>query len=95
MVANTRASPGADTIQPVNIPQPVEVKEDADGRPLKLRLAHWQKVASIEDTWRIDDEWWREKPISRLYYEVIIANGRRQTIFKDLLNLLWYRQNYM
>ena len=95
MVQNTRTETGTDAIQPVNVPQPVEVKEDADGRPLQLRLTHWQKVASIEDTWRIDDEWWREKPVSRLYYEVIVASGRRLTIFKDLLNLLWYRQNYM
>ncbi len=95
MVANTRTETGADAIQPVNAPQPVEVKEDADGRPLKLRLTHWQKVASIEDTWRIDDEWWREKPVSRLYCEVIVASGRRLTIFKDLLNSLWYRQNYI
>lgn len=50
------------------------------------------KVASIEDCWRIDDEWWREKPVSRLYFEVLLEDGRRLTVFKDLLQGQWYRQ---
>lgn len=95
MVPNPRTASGIDTIQPVNAPEPVQVKENEDGQPLKLRLGRWQAIASIEDTWRIDDEWWREAPISRLYCEVMTAQGRRMTIFKDLLNQAWYRQNYI
>ncbi len=50
------------------------------------------KVVSVEDCWRIDEEWWREKPISRLYFEVLLEDGRRMTVFKDLLQGAWYRQ---
>lgn len=96
MVPNTRTAPGADAIQPVNAPAPIEVNESREGQPLKIRLgqSRYIGIASVEDRWRIDDEWWREDPVSRLYYEVITARGRRMTIFKDLVHSTWYRQNY-
>ncbi|MBI4287319.1 MAG: hypothetical protein HY671_02685 [Chloroflexi bacterium] len=77
----------------------MEVTESAGGQPLKIRLgqSRYIGITSVEDMWRIDDEWWREDPVSRLYYEVIIPmhrDGRRMTIFKDLLRSTWYRQNY-
>ena len=95
MVKDTRTPPGPDTIQQVNKPEPVDVRENVEGQPLEIRLGRWQKIASIQDTWRIDDEWWRQEPISRLYYETLTAQGRRVTIFKDLNKSAWYRQNYV
>jgi hypothetical protein len=49
-------------------------------------------VASIEDRWRIDDEWWRTEEVSRMYYTVVLKNGMRMVIYKDLIRNLWYRQ---
>jgi hypothetical protein len=49
------------------------------------------KVAAIRETWRIDDEWWR-RPISRLYYEVVLENGRILTLYHDLLEGGWWEQ---
>ena len=49
-------------------------------------------ILTIENKWRIDDEWWRAEPVSRLYYAVIIASGQRMVIYKDLANNCWYRQ---
>jgi len=46
------------------------------------------------DTWRIDDEWWREKPVSRLYHSVLLDDGRTVTIFHDLVADRWYGQSY-
>jgi hypothetical protein len=45
------------------------------------------------DRWRVDDEWWREKPLSRLYFECLLEDGRRITVFHDLITSKWYRQS--
>jgi hypothetical protein len=49
---------------------------------------------SLEDRWRIDDEWWRVNPISRMYFECILIDGRNITVFKDLINGGWFQQRY-
>jgi hypothetical protein len=53
-----------------------------------------QPVASIEDTWKINDEWWRGpgQEIERVYFEVLLADGRRVTLFHDLVSSEWFRQ---
>ena len=50
-------------------------------------------IALILDIWEINDEWWRSKPISRLYYQTITQEGRQITIFNDLIDNQWYQQN--
>jgi hypothetical protein len=49
-------------------------------------------VTAIESRWKIDEEWWREKPIVRMYYQVTTGDGRRITVFQDLVNGQWYQQ---
>jgi len=53
-----------------------------------------QRVEHIDDRWRIDDEWWRTEPISRLYYAVRLASDQKLVIYKDLTTGGWYRQSY-
>jgi len=52
------------------------------------------RVATIQDIWWIDFEWWRPNPISRMYFKVVLTDGRAMTLFRDLLNGGWYRQSY-
>ncbi|MEN8614232.1 hypothetical protein ABFB09_02960 [Dehalogenimonas sp. THU2] len=94
MVENTGKALHADPVRPVDLPEPVIVEEAAGGRPIAVTGKGRQTVAAIEDAWRIDDEWWRAEPLSRLYYAVIMASGRRLTIYNDLVTGRWYRQNY-
>jgi hypothetical protein len=49
------------------------------------------KVEAIGETWRIDDEWWRQ-PISRMYWEVIMEGGKRVVLFQDLITTDWFMQ---
>ena len=49
-------------------------------------------VTSINDLWQVDDEWWRERPISRRYYQITTQDDRRLTIYQDQLNAQWYWQ---
>jgi hypothetical protein len=51
-------------------------------------------VASLQDRWRIDDEWWRETPIARAYYQLQLASGRVVTVYRDLVGGEWWEQRY-
>jgi hypothetical protein len=84
--------PGA--FKPVNLPESLVVVEDAKGRPEAVRMPRKQIVKTIENIWRIDDEWWRSEPISRLYYSLMLSSGQRLVIYKDLVLNSWYRQTY-
>ena len=94
MVENPRETPCAGAYKPVNAPESVSVKEDATGFPLALRGKWRQHIESIEDRWRLDDEWWRTEPVSRFYYAIRLATGQKLTIYKDLITGDWYRQPY-
>ena len=84
----------ADTLKSVNLPEPIAVDEDKAGKPLMVTLGRRLPVAVIDDIWRLDDEWWRARPLSRMYYAVILGNGRRLTLYRDLLDGRWYHQSY-
>jgi len=94
VVADTGKTLRADAYRPVNAPEPLKVEESASGLPVAVRMKRRQPVATIEDTWRLDDEWWREEPVSRLYYNVLLASGRRLVLYKDLVTGDWYEQEY-
>jgi hypothetical protein len=86
--------PHAD-LRPLNAPTPLKVQVDAAGRVVSVwrhgRLTP-RTIAAVQDRWRIDDEWWREHAIARLYYEVILDDGTLLTIYHDLVRDLWFEQ---
>ena len=108
MVADSRAAPSPGGIRPLDEPRLVQVEVGADDRPLKVRLEpalstskgsalrgskeRWREIPEILDSWRIDDEWWRKQPVSRLYYRVLLEDGTVVGLFKDLVSGEWYRQ---
>ena len=94
MVENTGTTLRADTYRPVNVPEPVRVEEDAEGIPVSVRLPKRQKITDIEDRWRIDDEWWRHEPVTRLYYAIRLGSGQRLVLYQDIVTGEWYRQAY-
>jgi hypothetical protein len=94
MVEDTGKTLCADTYRPVNVPEPVKVEEDDFGFPVAVREKRRQAVAAVEDRWRIDDEWWRAEPVTRLYYTVRFTSGQRLVLYKDLHDSCWYKQAY-
>ena len=78
----------------VNEPREIQVGEDRLANPFVVFVPQPQTVTLINDKWRIDDEWWRREPVSRMYYDVLLASGKQLVIFKDLVSGRWYRQNY-
>lgn len=71
----------------------MKVLADAHLRPAGLLLhGRRQRVEKIEDDWVIEDEWWRS-PIHRVYYQVVLENGVRETVFHDVVGGGWYLQD--
>ncbi|MFC2032523.1 hypothetical protein ACFLUS_04070 [Chloroflexota bacterium] len=94
MVKNPGETLRAGAYKPLNTPESVPVDEDAKGLPLAVREKRRQRVEIIDDYWRLDDEWWRPEPVSRIYYAIHLVSGQKMVIYKDLTNGSWYRQSY-
>ena len=66
------------------------------------REPRWTEVIDIAEVWRIGEEWWRERPIRRTYFTLVVEDGRSVTVFRDELNALgtseagggWFEQRY-
>lgn len=96
MVAHTRTPARPHRLRPLREPRPVAVEADAEGRPVAVRLRPGERlgVAEVQDTWRIDDEWWREQPVSRMYWQLALEDGEVVTVYRDLAAQRWFRQGY-
>jgi hypothetical protein len=82
--------------RPLNTPRRIKVEpDDSTSEPLAVHLSgHRLAVEEVLERWRIDDEWWRERPISRLYYRLLIEDGRTVDIYHALGTGRWFRQAY-
>lgn len=95
MVPDTRAALGTHALRPLSTPTSLSVRVDAAGQPLAVKRGRWSSpraVARVQDRWRIDDEWWRERPVSRLYYTVVLEGDLLLTLYHDLLTDAWFEQ---
>ena len=62
------------------------MEADEQGRPIAVYLSGQRlAVEAVLETWRIDDEWWRERPVSRLYFGLLLEDGRTVTVYRDLV----------
>lgn len=85
----------APRLRSLNRPRPAKVEVAEDGEPAALLVSGRRiGVESVLETWRVEDEWWRERPVSRMYYRVILEDGRVVDLYRALLSGRWYRQSY-
>ena len=94
MVADSGAAVRTGAGRPVNLPVSVKVEENSNGLPAAVIIKHRQAIAAVIDRWRIDDEWWRSEPVSRLYFTVLLVSGQKITIYKNLAAGSWFKQQY-
>ncbi len=95
MVADSGATVGFRRIRSLNQPKPLQVEVDGEGQPAAVYLSkRRRRTETVLETWRIDDEWWRDQPVSRLYFRMMLEDGRMLTIYRDLLSGQWARQQY-
>jgi hypothetical protein len=50
-----------------------------------------KRVDAVRETWRIDDEWWRDQ-IARRYVDLILEGGAHVVLYEDLLAGKWFLQ---
>ena len=95
MVAHPRAAARAHRLRPLNQPRPIQVETDESGEPQAVVLGRERlAVAAVQDRWRIDDEWWRQWPVSRMYFRLLLEDGRVVTVYHGLLVDQWLQQDY-
>ena len=93
MVQDSRTSARADHVRPLNAPVAIAVTADRQ-RPLAITVnRHRHEVERIQDTWIIEDEWWRQ-PIQRQYFALLLDDGTRRTVYHDRVADAWFLQDY-
>jgi hypothetical protein len=81
------------------MPAPITVELDGERTPVVVHQAPstpgtpgaGKRVEAIGESWRVEDEWWRQ-PISRRYVEVVLEGGGRVVLYEDLITGEWWVQ---
>jgi len=66
--------------QSVYWPQPVGVEAEPDGQPAVVDSV---AVDAVREEWLVEDRWWTPKPLSRRYFELVLADGRNVVVFRE------------
>jgi hypothetical protein len=61
-------------------PRPVDVDAGSDGVP---RAVSAVAVEAVREEWLVEDLWWTPKPLSRRYFELVLADGRDLVVFRE------------
>jgi hypothetical protein len=69
-------------------PRRVAVKTDRDGVPHTVAGV---AVETVREEWLVEDRWWTPRPLRRHYFELVLADGRDATVFRDT-DGCWSRQ---
>ena len=95
MVAHPGAQDGSRRLRPLNRPRPLRVEAGEGGTPVAVHLSNGRfGVEEVLEVWRIDDEWWRKRPLSRTYYRLLLEDGRTVTVYRDEVSGQWAKQGY-
>jgi hypothetical protein len=71
-------------------PSPIEVEAGADGVPVAIAGV---RVDAVREQWLVEDRWWTPKPLQRMYFEVVLADGRNLVVFREPPDgTRWYEQ---
>ena len=89
-------------VRRLNEPVPAQVRLGPDGRPAFVawngtgrgsRGGHRrERVECVLDTWCVDDAWWSERPVRRIYHEVQLVSGVRLVLSWDMVSEHWLVQ---
>lgn len=63
-------------------------------RPGRSGQTDWYRVEQVLEMWRIDEGWWRPRPIHRMYYRLFLRHGAVVDVYFDEGNGHWYEQRY-
>lgn len=95
MVKSPRTATNPSALRALNAPEAISVQTIHQNWPSALVIGRAQsKVNEVLDAWRIEDEWWRDSPLIRTYFDVLVSDGRRIIIYHDHVSKHWFKQNY-
>ena len=40
-------------------------------------------VEAVREEWLVEDRWWTPRPLSRRYFELVLADGRDVVVFRE------------
>ena len=89
MVTPARAARAAGSARRLNAPVAVRVEAHVDGSPRRVNRS---PVALVREEWRVVDRWWTEDPVSRRYFDVVLAGGEHAVVFLDEEVGRWFSQ---
>jgi hypothetical protein len=61
-------------------PKPVEVEAGAGAIPSAVGAV---AVEAVREEWLVEDLWWTPEPLSRRYFELVLADGRDLVVFRE------------
>jgi hypothetical protein len=61
-------------------PLPAAVDAGEDGAPA---LVAGVAVEAVREEWLVEDRWWTPAPLSRRYFELVLADGRNLVVFRE------------
>lgn len=72
-------------------PRPVRVEVGGDGiTPVSIEGS---AVESVREQWLVEDRWWTPKPLGRMYFELVLVDGRNLVVFREPPDgVRWYEQ---
>jgi len=70
-------------------PRSVRVEASAAGVPSAVGST---PVDTVTEEWVVEDRWWTGRPLTRRYFELVLADGRNAVVFRDLRGRGWYSQ---
>ena len=73
----------------LNTPLPAQVCVGAGGVPTAVGTI---AVDSVREDWVIEDRWWNKMPVRRLYFELVLTDGRNVVVLHDLISGRWMTQ---
>lgn len=68
------------------LPVLASVKAGRAGAP---RAVGGVAVEAVREEWLVEDRWWTRRPLRRRYFELVLADGRAVTIFRDADGRWW------
>ena len=78
------------SVRRLGTPRPAAVRTGDAGIPAALGEA---AVEAVAEEWVVEDRWWTGRPLRRRYFELVLADGRSEVVFRDLAGGGWFAQS--